>query len=721
MNGNVFIGKKAIFNGDISANGNLVVYGNLTVQQASNNNFINTTITNYQLVVTDDISLNGRLSVSSDASLNGNLYVNLSTVLNNGLTVSGGTIVLPNASISDSALSGNIVTQTYADSTYLTIASASGTYLTTASAQVLYQPSGNYQPAGSYLTTASAQVLYQPSGDYQPAGSYLTTASAEVLYQPSGSYLTTASAEVLYQPSGNYQLAGSYLTTASAEVLYQPSGDYQPAGSYLTTASAEVLYQPSGSYLTTASGASTYLTITSASGSYLTTASAQILYQQAGSYLTTASGASIYAPKQSPTFTGTVSLNDISANGNLVIRGNLTVQQGSNNINFINTTVTNYQLVITDDISLNGRLSVSNDASLNGRLYVRGNVGIGTTSPAYTLDVSGALNVNGSIITTTGVSIAGSNMLNFGYNLTKEANAGKIGYGAFNNNSCLDIVGAGTGVIRSIQLYDHIGIGTGAPAYPLHIMSAVNGTYNPNSSTVYTANGNPNGISYIGPWTPPNVSIYCSGLVVAVQFNAYSDERIKTNINDMDNNESLIKLRKLKPKTYNYIDIVNNSNQVHYGFIAQEVESIIPHSITKIKDFIPNIYDLADVVDSYTISLKTKSTALFVPDASGTILMKLYDASNNAIETKITNIIDEKTFQVSHALDETQIFVYGQQVDDFRSLHKDSIFTVTTAAVQAIDAIVQAQQETIISLEAKNIDLENRLSAIEARLMAAGI
>jgi microcystin-dependent protein/cytoskeletal protein CcmA (bactofilin family) len=75
LGGNLYVGKKLTVNGDVSMNGNLVVYGNLMVQTASNTNIINTTVNNYQLVVIDDISLNGRLLVSNDVSFGGNLYV----------------------------------------------------------------------------------------------------------------------------------------------------------------------------------------------------------------------------------------------------------------------------------------------------------------------------------------------------------------------------------------------------------------------------------------------------------------------------------------------------------------------------------------------------------------------------------------------------------------------------------------------------------------------
>jgi acetyltransferase-like isoleucine patch superfamily enzyme len=76
LNSNVIVGKDISCNGNITIGKDLIVGGNLAVKNYTAQNIINTTTTNYQLVVSEDLSLNGRLSVSSDASCNGSVQIN---------------------------------------------------------------------------------------------------------------------------------------------------------------------------------------------------------------------------------------------------------------------------------------------------------------------------------------------------------------------------------------------------------------------------------------------------------------------------------------------------------------------------------------------------------------------------------------------------------------------------------------------------------------------
>ncbi|MFC3198296.1 tail fiber domain-containing protein [Parapedobacter deserti] len=57
-----------------------------------------------------------------------------------------------------------------------------------------------------------------------------------------------------------------------------------------------------------------------------------------------------------------------------------------------------------------------------------------------------------------------------------------------------------------------------------------------------------------------------------------SDERLKTNIKAINSN-ALDIVKRLKPVTYNWIS--GEDKQVHAGFLAQEVEEVLPNLVSK--------------------------------------------------------------------------------------------------------------------------------------------
>jgi hypothetical protein len=274
-------------------------------------------------------------------------------------------------------------------------------------------------------------------------------------------------------------------------------------------------------------------------------------------------------------------------------------------------------------------------------------------------------------------------------------------------------------------------------------------------------------------WT--GMSIYASDDIVTQQYLvshlgtlSSSDERIKENITDIDDNSALDLVRKLKPKTYEYIDKIKRGSDRVYGFIAQDIESLIPYGTRKVEEVIPNIMEVATVTDSNVISFVNFNTSNLESD---THILQLTDKNGKDILATIESIIDEKTVRVKedlstklyefdelgndvtrysiitkseyeqlenksgYTLDETtqtyskllsnEIYVYGEKIDNFLKVNKDYIWTVATAALQEVDRQLQAEKAKVATLEtqlqaekAKVATLETQLALVLARLDA---
>ena len=205
---------------------------------------------------------------------------------------------------------------------------------------------------------------------------------------------------------------------------------------------------------------------------------------------------------------------------------------------------------------------------------------------------------------------------------------------------------------------------------------------------------------------PLAYSIICGNRVLASAFDAYSDERIKNNITDIDTKNSLDIIRKLKPKKYTYKDFVNKGNKPEFGFIAQEVKSVIENSTNIVTEFIPDIYEVANILNSFsnTIKLDKKTTINFEINEK----IRLIYNDGKSLDTKITGILDNYTFTIEENINQEQIFVYGREVHDLHTLDKDVIFTIATAALKEVDKELQNEKVLRQQLENKFIELENK-------------
>ena len=225
-------------------------------------------------------------------------------------------------------------------------------------------------------------------------------------------------------------------------------------------------------------------------------------------------------------------------------------------------------------------------------------------------------------------------------------------------------------------------------------------------------------------YADPTVSIWASGKIFAGDIIGSvggtitaSDERIKTNITDINDGDALATLRLLKPKKYQYKDTIKRGTEPVWGFIAQEVANTLPYSTQTTINTLPNIYEMANVSDSNVITFTNFDTSSLESNAS-VIKANAKDGTDHLV--KLVEVINENTIRVGEdlgewigSLDETgnviagnQIFVYGQEVDDFIFVKKDAIWTVATAALQEVDRQLQDTKAQLASVLARLDALE---------------
>jgi hypothetical protein len=380
------------------------------------------------------------------------------------------------------------------------------------------------------------------------------------------------------------------------------------------------------------------------------------------------------------------------------------------------------------------------DQSNNNINYSAGNVGIGGAANTNKLKVhgtveassfSGILATDVPTLDTSKISGLGSfatlssyptvTQTDFrwtmgGTGITSHANYGGHGDWYIRSNH-------GSGKVILQDTGGKVGVGTSNPIAKLHVNGSAGFTINTGWLTYFGPYGGNLSHNSNSSWGGGG-SIYATSHICTQGYHVSgsgsitaSDSRIKKEIVDVEDVAALEILRLLKPKKYKYVDEVKRGTEPVWGFIAQEVRDTLPHATHLITECIPNIYQVANVSASNVITLTNFDTSTLDSNA----VLKVFDKDDKEHLVTITDIVDEHSIRVDEdlsewtgSIDETgnvvagnRLFVYGQQVDDFVFLKKDSIYTVATAALQEVDRQLQTEKEKVASLE-------ERLAVLEA-------
>jgi hypothetical protein len=404
----------------------------------------------------------------------------------------------------------------------------------------------------------------------------------------------------------------------------------------------------------------------------------------------------------------------------------------------------------------------TNNSNQQMLIAINGNVGIGTITPQAKLHVAGSVKIDGANTMEFGAGVAGKegNAGKIGYEtftpdaldiigagtvgsnrkitFWNEGSAqfrGNVGIGIANANNKLQIgsmgaagfngndlaIGNGTNATGFFQTDSYlqvasstdialmprnngggrVGINTTTPRAALDVVSDViiSGLC---CYAYINLNSHNNGVGAcnFGDNCTPGISIYASDGILAAEFDAFSDARIKDIIGASNTRKDLQIINNLKITDYTMKDKVKYGDKPFKKVIAQEVEKVYPQVISKHTDFIPNVYQTVSKIEktsngyllhftnNHKISINAKKLQLVLSD------------KDNMQQFNIVTIPNDKEVIIEATdLKADKIFVYGEEVNDFRTVDYEGLTTLNISATQELSKLIAIQNKKIEAME----------------------
>ncbi|MCB0854693.1 MAG: hypothetical protein KDD63_20870, partial [Bacteroidetes bacterium] len=318
-------------------------------------------------------------------------------------------------------------------------------------------------------------------------------------------------------------------------------------------------------------------------------------------------------------------------------------------------------------ISDNTTTGTTNVMSLVGN----GNVGIGTNTPAATLDIVSTGDGANVLQLSTERAWAfqqegtgsGSNLRLRNVNgLNKQFLIDTDGSTRFRSQD-----GSSTTMIID-QNNGRIGIGTTTLTQAKVV---INGSVSSSLSYGWLNSSGNTGAAG-SPSTNP-YSLYANERIAASEFNAHSDMRIKNIRGTSNASEDLSTLMQIEVTDYTLRDTIAKGKTPQKKVIAQQVAQVYPQAVsTNLTEVIPDIYQRAEVKDGWIMlatDLETGDRVKIITE-SGSDIYEISAVENDRFQIEALNIEGET------------IFVYGREVDDFHTVDYEALSMLNVSATQ---------------------------------------
>lgn len=357
-----------------------------------------------------------------------------------------------------------------------------------------------------------------------------------------------------------------------------------------------------------------------------------------------------------------------------------------------------WNFISTGEFSSEGVGSLAIKEETSDRMFIKsatGQVGFGTSNPGSQLEVVGTTNetlqANSSSPTGTWFSIRNTSTNGNTWKLVSLGNSNSEGAG----HLLIKDAGGSKMIIKSNGA---VGIGTETPTQAKLV---INGSQTANLSYGYMNNkastGTASGTNYY--------SIYTSDRIATSELNVYSDARIKKVKGLSDNLQDLNILKDIQITNYQLVDSVSKGNTTYKKVIAQQVEEVYPLAVTRMTDFIPDIYQLSHIEKGFipltNINLKAGDKLKLITDEKQEI------AEVISVTAKGIQVNSESNGKV---------FVYGKEVNDFRTVDYEALATLNISATQELlkrIEILEKENQRINQLAKEVENLKNMVLVSE--------
>lgn len=322
-------------------------------------------------------------------------------------------------------------------------------------------------------------------------------------------------------------------------------------------------------------------------------------------------------------------------------------------------------------------------------IFNSGNVGIGTTAPLARLNVvqSGAgtsILIGDGAANKTNVIIGTSADTN-GYSSIQATKTQNSAFGDLILNGGGGNIGIGTTTPTQAKLVV-AGSSQGSSGYTTEAYVNADGAFNSSF-----ANDN------------AQAGIYATSLIRSdVGYIVSSDARTKTVLNVSDSAADLAALKQIQITDYQFKDTVSRGLKTHKKVIAQQIEPFCPQAIVKSTDVVPDIYKAASAKDGWVelnTDLKKGERVRLIADKT-TGIYEVLEVRDGA-------------FRTAFLPEGEKVFVYGREVNDFRTVDYDAIAMLNVSATQELAKQLAAKEATIAALEAKLAAFGDKLAALE--------